>query len=327
MRRLRVLVCGSNYGRIYFEALRLKSERYEPVGLLARGSERSQKLAGNLRVPLFRTVHELPGRIDLACVALGAAAGDVVLDLLRRGIHVLCEHPRRPDFLKAALETAAAGGAVFHVNAHFGALPAARAFIQEAQERCEAEPPLFLEAMATDRSLYSLLDIVGQALGRLETAGFSRAGGEDRPLVTLRGRLGGVPALFEVQGALGKLPDGSPEYIVDHRVALGFSEGVLTLLSVSGPVVWNHNLGRAPGGPLWQPVYLDVDVTARSLHEMRVLVNLEAIELLASHAADGNAPVFQSPEHMLGVSRSWERLSAALSGRRGPGTAPLSGAC
>lgn len=312
MRRLRVLVCGSSYGRIYFEALGLKREHYEPVGLLARGSEGSQKLAGNLLLPLFRTVHELPRRIDLACVALGAAAGDVVLDLLRRGIHVLCEHPQRPDFLRAALETAASGGAVFHVNAHFGSLPAARAWIQEARERREAEPPLFLGAMATDRSLYSLLDIAGQALGRLEIAGFGGADAEDRPLVTLRGRLGGVPALLEVQRALGKLPDGSPEYVVDHRVALGFSEGVLTLLSVCGPVVWNHNLARALVGPLWRPVYLDEDVTARSLHEMRVLVNLEAIDLLAGHAADGEAPAFQSPEHILGVSRWWERISAGL---------------
>ncbi len=94
----RVLLCGSNYGRSYLAPLEEHADRYLPVALLARGSDRSQALARRHDLTLCHTVAELPEAIDLACAALPAAADDLVLALLDRGLHVLCEHPRRSDF-------------------------------------------------------------------------------------------------------------------------------------------------------------------------------------------------------------------------------------
>ncbi len=320
MKRLRVLVCGSNYGRVYFEALRRRPDRFQPAGLLARGSGRSRELAAAAGVPMYRAAGELPPDIDLACAAVGTAAGQIVVELLGRGVHVLCEHPQPGEFLERAFEAATASGAVFHLNAHFGLLPAARAWIREGRRRIQAERPLFLTTMATDRSLYSLLDMLGQALGGVAMSGFDHAEPAG-PLALLHGELGGVPAAFAIQAGSSsgeRLPDGSPQYVLDHRAALGFSEGILTLLSIAGPVVWNSSLSRALSGPVWHPVPVGADVTARSLGEARVLANLEAVEVLAAHATGGKAPQWQSPEHILAVSRAWERISAALGrcGRR-----------
>lgn len=128
MNPIHVLVCGTNYGRIYLEAIRLGGAGYCLVGILARGSVRSQQVAREYGVPLYRCVEDLDGGIDLACAAVGASGSDVVHGLLRQGIHVLCEHPQNPTRLESALDAAASRGLSFHVNGHFADLEAARAF-------------------------------------------------------------------------------------------------------------------------------------------------------------------------------------------------------
>ena len=107
MNPLHVLVCGTNYGRMYLEAIRLGGAGYRLAGILGRGSARSQQMACEHGVALYRCVEELAPGIDLACAAMGAAAFDVVLGLLARGIHVLCEHPQKVRYLQSALDAAA----------------------------------------------------------------------------------------------------------------------------------------------------------------------------------------------------------------------------
>ena len=307
MKPWRVLVCGSNYGQIYFEALKRNRTAYQPVGLLARGSARSVALAQAEGAPLYRSVGELPGGIDLACVALGMQAAGVVLELIRRGIPMLCEHPQKPDFLARALKMAA-GRVPFHLNAHFGWLAAPRTFISETRRLMTSELPLSLHVQATDRSLYGLLDIAGLALAGLRPGRFRAIA----PSV-LRGRMNGAVAAFEIQGSSGRrsLPDGSPGYLFDQRIAIGFPSGVLTMLSVAGPVVWNQNLGRinALDRPLWNLHSPAEECTGRRFQEMRIQANLAALEALARHVATATPPPEQNPSHILAVSRLWQRLA------------------
>src|SRR5271165_634351 len=106
MSRMRVLVCGSNYGRAYITALARGPRKFELAGILAQGSLRSQQLAALNGVPLYRSTSELPDNLDLACAAMSSAAWPLVLQLVRRGIHVLCEHPYPADSLKRAVNLA-----------------------------------------------------------------------------------------------------------------------------------------------------------------------------------------------------------------------------
>lgn len=317
MHRVDVLICGSNYGRVYFDALRLSSSRFRIAGLLARGSARSISLAREHHVPLFRKVEEIPPGVELACAALGMDAAAVVLALLRRGIHVLCEHPQGSSFLRRALRAASRAGVCFHLNAHFSDLPPARAFVRQARLRNAKEAPRFVHAMATDRSLYSLGDVLRRALGDLEP--FSAESVSRGPLLgALCGRIGRVDLLLQLQdgrkvaGAL--LPDGSPLYLVDHRIALGFASGTLTLFSVAGPVIWNSNLHHAvaPRGPVWKHSGAKTGPGYRELYDMRLRANLAAASALAHHAAGSAPPLEQSSPHILGVSRFWERVSRSF---------------
>jgi|SRR5215472_11938584 len=309
-----ILVCGTNYGRIYFEAIR-RGGAYRLAGILARGSARSQRMAREYGVPLYRSVEELAPGIDLACAAVGASGYDVVLGLLERGIHVLCEHPPKSSCLQTALDTAASRGLCFHINGHFAELKAAAAFISHCRRESEIGPPSFVHVTATDRSLYAALDILRRVIVSFAPFQF-RVTSRLPPFTILQGLLRGVPSTFQIQRSTGDrpFPDASLSYLVDHRIDVGFPSGILTLLSMNGPVVWNANLNCAadPTQPLFTVVHEDRALTAERLHQQRIAANLGSIAAMVRNICERLRPFEQTPDYLLEVSGAWETLGGLL---------------
>jgi thiazolinyl imide reductase len=312
---LQVLVCGTNYGSIYLEAIRLSGTSYRLAGVLGRGSVRSQRVAREYGVPLYLMVEELPQRIDLACAAMGASGFDVVLRLLARGIHVLCEHPQKPGSLQSALDVAASSGLRFHVNGHFADLEAAAAFIERCRQQSAATPPSFFHVTATDRSLYAALDILRRFMNSFIPFEFHLTS-RLPPFAVVQGVLGGVSVTFHLQHGAGggRLPDASPAYLVDHRIAVGFPSGTLTLLSMNGPVVWNANLNRAlwPLEPLFRVIHENRTLTTGLLYQQRVAANRAAIEAVVKNMRERITLPEQAPGYLLEVSRAWQTLGDLL---------------
>lgn len=315
MHPVHILVCGTNYGRIYLEAIRLGGADYRLAGILARGSLRSQRLAREYSVPLYRHVEDLVPGIDLACAAMGDSGSNVVLGLLAQGIHVLCEHPQKPSRLQSALSAAASFDLCFHTNGHFADLEAAAVFIRQCRQQSGAAPPSFFHVTATDRSLYAALDILRGVLDSFAPFEF-HVTSRLPPFTIVQGLLGHVPVTFHLQyGADGRpLPDGSPAYLVDHRIAAGFPSGTLTLLSISGPVVWNGNPNRfaGPKKPLFTVVHENRALTAELLYEQRVAANLAAIKAVVKNMREHVIPPEQAPDRLLEVSYAWEALGSLL---------------
>lgn len=301
----RILIGGSNYGQAYLEALALDATRYRPVALLAHGSQRSQHLAAAHGLALISSTHELPGSIDMACLALPPAPPEA-LALLRAGIPVLCEHPQAPAFVEAALAAAQAGHTVFHVNAHFSRLPASTAFVAHARLRQQQSQPLFAMVAATDRSLFAVVDILAGVLG--PPASIDVGGVREGSLFTTAELdWNGTVVSFQIQNR--GPADGSPDYHLDYRIALGFQEGVATLLSLAGPVIWNANYARfgAADGSLWNTVYPGA-ASAADLRLQRAQANLAAVDSLRQCAATPN----QTAEYLLGLARLWAALGNLL---------------
>jgi len=306
---LRILIGGSNYGRAYFEALALNAARYQPAALLARGSERSRELASAHGVPLVTSVEAAAEGIDLACLALPPAPREA-LALLRGGIPVLCEHPQPPTFIEAALAAAHDGRSVFHLNGHFSRLPASTAFIAHARLRQQVSKPVLAMLAATDRSLFAALDILAGVLG--PPAAIDIQGARKDGLFTAAGfAWNDVPVSLEMQNR--GPADGSEEYRLDYRIALGFADGIVTLLSLAGPVIWNANYARfgASGQSLWSMAHAGAE-SATELRAQRARANLAAVEDLRECAAGVSTPAHQSPEYLLGVARLWQALGDLL---------------
>ena len=67
---MRVLLCGTNYGSSYLQALHQNESGFVLAGIVAR-SERSRGMAAQCGVPFYTSVDEVPGdAVDAACVAV-----------------------------------------------------------------------------------------------------------------------------------------------------------------------------------------------------------------------------------------------------------------
>lgn len=240
---MRVLVCGSTFGQFYLAAL--APPEFTPVGVLARGSERSVAMAERAGLPLFTRLDDVPDDVDMACVAirsgaLGGPGSEVARQLLQRGVHVLQEHPVHHDELAACLRAAAAAGVRYGVGDFYPQLPAVRRFTAAARELRARTAVEYVEAACSVQVLFPLLHILADALGVLRpwqlAADPARAG-----WTVLHGSIGGLPCALRVQTELD--PEHPDDHLqLPHQVTLGTAAGRLALADVHGPVLWHPRL-------------------------------------------------------------------------------------
>lgn len=254
-KQLKTIVCGTRFGENYISALLDEDRGFTLSGLLARGSERSRALAADLGVRLFTRAEDLPGDIDVACVVLRSGAfggpGTAVAEaLLRRGIHVVQEHPVHPGEIRQLLAAAQGRGVRYQVNSFYGHSTAARDFIRFVQEWRACRMPHYVTMTSAPQLLFSSLDLLGRAfgcLGEFEIGGkaawpagmLAGAAHEVAPFEVLHGRIGKVPLILNLQAYLDPR-DPDHHALVMHNIAVGGPEGRLELVSSFGPVVWSR---------------------------------------------------------------------------------------
>ncbi|MGF1344261.1 Gfo/Idh/MocA family oxidoreductase [Streptomyces flavovirens] len=247
---LRVLVCGTNFGRFYAEAVR-RRPGYTLAGILSRGSQASREYAASLGVPFHADVDDLPGDIDAACVAVsssisGGQGTDLARALMDRGIHVLQEHPVHLTELTDNLRHARRRGVRYRLNTHYPDVAPVRAFIEAARRLVAQQRPLFVDAATPIHLMHPLVDILGQAMGALRPWGFADpaplpAGIGPQPFRSLHGVFAGVPLTLRVHHQLDP-SDRDNHAFHWHRISLGTEGGVLTLADTHGPVLWSPRL-------------------------------------------------------------------------------------
>lgn len=251
----RIVVCGTTFGRVHAAALTGPDAPAELAGILARGSDRSVAVAREHGVPLYRSVDELPDDVDAACVAVragvvGGAGTELALALLRRGVHVLAEHPVHRDELAECLRQARQAGVNYRLNDHYPQLDAVRRFAAAAHALYRHGPPLWVDAGCGIQVAYSLFGILGAALPSVRPWGFAEPPpwpaslarlAARPPLTTVHGVFGGVPLTLRVHNQLDPHdPDNHGQLL--HRVTIGADAGNLTLLNTHGPVLWTPRL-------------------------------------------------------------------------------------
>jgi pyochelin biosynthesis protein PchG len=248
---MRALVCGTNFGRFYIEAVRAHPD-YALAGLLARGSAASRACARRLGVPLYTAVDQLPdGGIDVACVVVGStisggAGTELATGLLGRGIHVLQEHPVHLEELTASVRLARRQGVQYRLNTHYPYVAPVAAFTAAARRLTARRTPLFVDAATPVHLMHPLVDILGRALGGLRPWRFAEPapvpeGFGPQPFRTVQGVLGGVPLTLRVHHEMDPA-DRDNHALHWHRVSVGTDAGVLTLADTHGPVLWSPRL-------------------------------------------------------------------------------------
>lgn len=245
--RPRVVVAGTGFGRAYLAAFERPDCPFEPAGILARGSARSRACAAHYAVPLWTDVGQVPDDVDMACVAVGGAmtggrGPELSQDLMRRGLHVLQEHPLHPDELVACLRTAREERVVFRMNTHYPHVEPVRRFLACARELGERQRPLFVDVTCAFQVLYTAFDLLGEALGSIRPFGVHGVAGEPAgghaPYRTVSGRFAGVPLTFRLQNELVPSEPDNHSHML-HRITIGYDGGHLTLVNTHGPVQWS----------------------------------------------------------------------------------------
>ena len=277
-------------------------------------------------MPLYRAESEVPrGEVDLACIAVPGEAGTkLALDFLRRGVHVLAEHPAEPEDLSAALAEARSRGLVYHLNAHFADLETVWPFFAACARATKR--PLFLTAATNPRSLYSCLDLVGRALGSLSQFKVHGAVAGEGPLSAVHGTAGGVPFSIQCQTALTDRDDGRETW-VSHRVAFTWDTGTLHLVEAAGPVLWVPIAGPVEelppaeaaaifAQPAWSLLSPAQPTLGEHLADHRNRANRLALRRIATEVRTDHRAPEQAPEHLLGVSRAWRQVCEAAGLRR-----------
>lgn len=251
----KVVVCGTAFGRVYLQAVH-EDPDVELAGVVSRGSATSRKYAQSYGVPHYRGVDELPDDIDIACVAVraGAAGGDgakLSQSLMRRGIHVLQEHLLHPDELTDCVRTAREHDVRYRLNAFYPHLRPVELFLRAAAVLRERQRPLHVDAAAGSQVVYSLLDIIGRAVGRLRpwavgdpapvAPELAALADPPMPYTHLTAVIGGVPVSLRVQNQIHPA-DPDNHALLLHRLAIAFDGGVLSLADTHGPVLWSPRL-------------------------------------------------------------------------------------
>lgn len=319
---MRVAVCGTGYGASYLQALWNHPAGLRLAGLVARGSERSQALARQWGVPLWRSSEEVPsGAIDAACVAVGWPAGrELALGFLRRGLPVLAEHPLEPADVEAALAAAREHGTVFQINSHYADLETVQPFLAACAAARQRSRPLFVSAMSNPRALWSCLDLLARALGTLDPLDLrSLAPAEPPPpLIPLNGTVAGIPLLLQCHRLVSAVDDGTAAW-TSHHVVIGFPEGHLILGDNAGPVIWVaappsiHQLASPQGpallaAPAWSHLSPGPPSFGDHFFGIRERANRLALARWADQVRTGRVCPEQSADHLLAVSRSWRAV-------------------
>jgi thiazolinyl imide reductase len=320
---LRVLLCGTNYGSSYIRSL-YQNDVAQLAGVFAR-SERSREIAAQCGVPFYTQVDEVPREtIDSACVAIPGPTGhQIIASLLRRGIHVLAEHPVSAEDVTAHRQTAREHAAVYHVNAHYSDIEGAATFISAFRAARERSKLLFISVMTNPRALYSAIEIIARAAGALRPFTIEHMPWDAASFFHLaRAITPSAPLTLQLQRISSEVDDGSSAW-VGHNLTAGFDDGVLALSESFGPVGWTPAPPSVPqlqspqsaeywSRPIWRLLASPPPTFGDYASWSRDRANRVAISRLATEIATGITPPEQSDEHLLGVSDLW----AAMLGRQ-----------
>jgi len=331
--RLRVVVCGAVFGQVYLEAFRIPDYPLKLAGILARGSPRAQACARHYGVPLFERVEDLPADVDAACVVvrsriLGGRGTELAHALLRRGIHVIQEHPVHPDEIAESLRLARAQRILYRVNSFYVNVGPVRRFMAALRDLCRAQRPLFIDAACGCQLSFSLLDIIGTALGGMrpwQIQALPRRAGD--AFVTLKAAFAGVQTTLHIHNQLDPAdPDGF-SYLM-HQLTFGFMEGRLSLVDTHGPVIWiprpqfPHEVRSSdarpqfaaaprdtprltPIGPLQAPSFEEIFRNYWPIGVVRALLELR-------HAISEGEDALRAGQYQLTIAEVWRDVLAQL---------------
>ncbi|MFJ4142890.1 Gfo/Idh/MocA family oxidoreductase [Pseudomonas sp. NPDC089734] len=317
---LKVLIVGAKFGELYLNSFLDEQPGLQLAGLLANGSTRARTLANAFGIPLYTDIDQLPEDLDIACVVVrsaivGGVGGQLTGNLLRRGLHVIQEHPVHPDEIARHQQLAAGLGRHYIVNSFYPHTEAGRCWTRSAQrvsQLLDGQKPQLAQLTTSRQLLYSSLDLLLQAMGceLAEQVSVSLVD-RDADFHTLSLNLPDSRVLLRLQSWMNP-DDPDLHSLVMHQLNLAWSSGYLSLDASYGPVNWTPALHTDSHGDDRQTLYAS---TAHYLERATALpLHPAAIHWRSAHEIEGPAGVGWLLQRMAAHIRG-EPVEAGLSDR------------
>lgn len=342
MKQYKILVCGTLYGQVYLSAFLRNSTRFVLAGILGKGSERTIQFAREFGVPVYRAVKEVPDNIDIACVAIrstiaGGNGSFIAKELLEKKISVIQEHPVHRRDIEELLETAQKNGVYYHVNSHYVNVEPICTFIDYAIKMNAQSVPMYINIVTAPQITYSILDIIGRAVGGIEPFTFTKPieweheckekhNGHLQPFKCFQGIFCGVPITYNIQNYIDSSQFDN-HYLNMHRISIGNESGSLNLMNTNGPVVWTDSFSIGEENEtnsfrLRKSAFINYKRPTAVVFTPRLAPSLSSvakrewpdaivkvIDNMTKHIETGNAPEGQTQNYLINLSHAWLELT------------------
>lgn len=243
-KKLRVLVCGVTFGRMYIKGVLKCSDKFELAGILSTGSAESKLISKKYNVPLYTSICDLQeNEFDLACVVIrstivGGMGTEIAIQLLDKGISVLQEQPVHYDDLMQCLKIVSKRKVMYYVNNFYRDLDIMKKMFDIVNELRKKSKIISIDVVSSVQVLFPILDILGEILeGFVEWDFSNKIYSENYPYSIINGHIHNVPILFQIQNHINSSnPDN--DALVLYRIIINFDIGTLILTDTNGNIMW-----------------------------------------------------------------------------------------
>ncbi|ERJ85326.1 thiazolinyl imide reductase [Peptostreptococcaceae bacterium oral taxon 113 str. W5053] len=248
---IKAIVCGTTFGQSYINAIK-KMDDIELVGILAFGSSRSEKCAKEHNVPLYIDVNSIPKNIDVAFVVvkssvLGGKGTELAENLLKKGIHVMQEHPIHYKEIESCIKVARKFNVCYMVGNLYNSLKNIEKFIETAKYLNEKDVLQYIDIMTSSQLLYSLIGILNEALPLFRSLNVVSSLTERRyPFNRVVLSNGQLDINLQIHNEVSDV-DGNNHMHILHKITFFYNSGRLELEDTFGSVIWRNRMSISDG--------------------------------------------------------------------------------
>lgn len=250
-RKKKVIVCGVGFGQFYLKAIELLPHKYELVGILSKGSEKSKEYAKNYKVPLFTDITQIwEIKVDLVCVVVkstvvGGVGSNIVQEILSHGVDVIQEHPVHLDELTYNIKLARQHKCRYLLNTFYPNLKRVSDFIKNIKilkDNCIIQ---YIHADCSVHVLFPLIDIIGRGLGGLRPWNFKllEKATDKIPFSIISGEINSIPININIQNQIEPVNPENNTLLL-HVIEIFTNSGKLTLTGPNGIIVWEPCMNK-----------------------------------------------------------------------------------
>ena len=333
-KRLKLLVVGAKFGETYLNAFLCPNPDIELAGLLSTGSERSKKLAHSFGIPLYTDISQVPEDIDIACVVVrstvvGGEGTALVTEFLKRGVHIIQEHPVHSDDVVKLQQLAHKNKCVYWINSCYAHTTAGQCWIKNTHhimEHLNEGSPVFVNFTTSRQLLYSSLDLLLQAC-KEKDVDISVVDNKNPLFSLINLNFPNFTATLRLQKYMDP-KEADFHSLVMHRLSIGWASGYLSLESSYGPVLWTSSLYDEKHNENSNSLYLRNDKKCKEFLSNPITTVLhsapknwgeafevnnaggvtEVLRLLVDYLNGNSVPYAFDDEYQIFLSELWQKI-------------------